>query len=61
MNNNEIPRRLSSSTNPLSNEKQKWLNWCYDYGSDIRDSLPPGPEKEKMTNLLAGLILVDGE
>jgi hypothetical protein len=54
-------RRLSSSSKPLSVEKQKWLNWCYDYGREIRDTLPPGEEREKLTNLLAGLVLVDSE
>lgn len=54
-------RRLSSSSSPLSQSKQKWLNWCYDYGREIRDSLPPGEEKDRMTNLLAGIIAVDSE
>jgi hypothetical protein len=54
-------RRLSSSPKPLPIEKQKWVNWCYDYGREIRDSIPPGELKDQMTNLLAGILAVDSE
>lgn len=52
--------RLSSGP-ALSPTKQKWLVWTYDYLRIMRDEEQNKEKKAKLTNALAGLILVDSE
>jgi len=56
------PIRLSDSDSPLSESKQKWLNLAYRDLREIRDMYESdNPMREKLTNILATLILVDSE
>ena len=46
---------------PLSPDKQKWLNQAYGMVRAERDHATDPRLKESLTNILATLILVDGE
>lgn len=59
---NKTEPRLTNSDSPLSQDKQKWLNIAYQDLRAIRDLYAPGDLiKEKLTNILATIILVDSE